>query len=248
MVIILTYLVHQVQSLMRAPLKLEAGLGGRKSRESKGEGPNLVVSCARFLSLCIVFMTTRSLLKAKGHTLCIRGDCMHLTPYLRLTTFTVTSWNLIGAWMLLALLFDGKREWRKFLDVTFHSLYGTAFFVFVVVWFVLIPLSMAFGEETSREMLFSPRALVLHNVNVLIMLVESRLSFHVDYGRDFVGAVTSLLLAVYSVLAVGLFLKYGMTYYAFNDPRMYFSPLAYALALRYFGGWIYKFRAATREK
>ena len=46
MVIILTYLVHQVQSLMRAPLKLEAGLGGRKVERVRGRTESGCVLCS----------------------------------------------------------------------------------------------------------------------------------------------------------------------------------------------------------
>lgn len=147
---------------------------------------------------------------------------VHLKHLSRITTFTVWSWILIGLYFGLTLYIthcsDHLRSeppaWLLHLAwVLYEVSFSVALLITVLVTFVLIPAAKHRGLPVVT--FFNTPALLMHNANVVFMLLESacnRLPFllpHIVFGV-FYGVL-------YVVFAWLWFWHKGVFYYFFLD-------------------------------
>jgi hypothetical protein len=156
------------------------------------------------------------------------GSCaIHLRHLSRLTTFTAWSWLLIGLYFLLTLYITHHSRdnhththtppppaWLLHVTwVLYEVSFAVSLLITVMVTFVLIP--KAKQRMLSVQTFFSTPALLMHNANVVFMVIEgasNRLPFLLPH------LVFAVLYGVlYTIFAWGWFLHRGVFYYFFLD-------------------------------
>ncbi|KAI8895145.1 hypothetical protein BC833DRAFT_623298 [Globomyces pollinis-pini] len=152
-------------------------------------------------------------------------------------TFTFWAWNLQGVYYLFTLYLHVLPDPSPLLIQTtvilFEVSFSVAILVTVVVTFVLIPVGIHMKEDV--EGLFAPLALIMHNLNVIFMVLEliwnqikfdlSHLPFVILFGLVYVIA------AWFIAYSQGYFFYFFLN---FNQPKCILLHLALVLALSLF--------------
>lgn len=136
-----------------------------------------------------------------------------LRGFMRLTTFTVWCWLLVGLYFLAALLPP--------LAIVARTLFGVAFacsvLVTVVVTFILMPFHRA-HRSAGNEHLTQWRSVVYHNLNSVLMGIEFAVGARTP---ELAGLPVAFLWGcAYVLFARAWFSRIGMYYYFFLDDSL----------------------------
>jgi len=160
----------------------------------------------------------------------LKAKRVHIKGLSRLTTFTVWSWCLIGVYFTVAsaastmalcgisLSESSARPWWAVAGLALswglmQVAFSASVFVTVIVTFVLLPMITKSGIKT--DIMMSPRALLMHNANVILMMTELLFGRHTVEVRH-VG-LTVLWGATYVLFAWYWQRRTGIYFYPFLD-------------------------------
>ena len=156
----------------------------------------------------------------------LKSMTVNLKGFARLAPFTLWSWCCIGIYFTVSAvlsyiaLMEGtivSAMWRRVAAVLFEVAFSTSILVTVVTTFALVPYNRS-HKPPPNPVLGQWKALVFHNANVTLMVVEMLLR-----ADDSVLFLTSdvafafALGAVYSIHAWSLFNRGGYYFYFFLD-------------------------------
>ena len=186
-----------------------------------------------FCMLVVICTNAYILLDKVGLTLTVlsrNGQPMkvHIKHLERFTTFTVWSWSFIGIYFAVAsyctfssLLWPDSEIPLPVLQmawVLFEVHFATSLLITVLVTFVLIPAGKARGLPTHTWFEITP--LLMHNLNILVMVVESLLN---DLP--------------YKLNHIPFAILYGLAYVAFSWVWFEYKGIFYYFFLDYARPW-----------
>lgn len=194
----------------------------------------LVVTLISFYTLAVIYLD--------NHPFEVRyfGSTFHLVRAGRWSTFTVQNFTLITLYFSMVSLLSLSQFFGWPLSdklalgavLLFRIIYPLAILVTAVVTFVLYPAAVQLGMEPQIERMFQWPALVMHNANVVFLLIEMILFAPGDFFTDHRLICMPILYGIfYGLFACFWFWKTGVFYYFFLDWRRDYAAVVYVILL-----------------
>lgn len=200
---------------------------------SRVVGTGIIFTYRSLFALVVLVTNSYVLFDSAGLTMTLStrtgsSVSVHIKHLERFTTFTVWSWTLIGVYFgivsLCSIITVYLPGWTvpqlllQFAWILFEVQFSISILITVVVTFVLIPGGKSRGLPVNNFFKITP--LLMHNANVIFMLVESILNdipFQMNH--------------------IPFALLYGLTYVAFSWAWFQYKGVFYYFFLDYGRPW-----------